>query len=45
VKEEIVPGVVSLVMEREGVQEGWFTVKPGSYEWPSILMDRLPREK
>lgn len=46
VKEEIAPGVVSLVMMREGIQQGLFTVKPGSYPWPaSFIQSLLPMAK
>ena len=31
---ESAPGVVSLVMNKNNVQQGCFTVKPGSYTWP-----------
>jgi D-threonate/D-erythronate kinase len=41
VKGEIVPGVVSLASNGEGVQQGWFTVKPGSYPWPPRLIESL----
>ena len=37
VKGEIVPGVVSLALN--GMQQGWFTVKPGSYPWPPRLIE------
>ena len=39
VKGEILPGVVSLVMDSGGVQQGLFTVKPGSYQWPPKLIE------
>ena len=39
VKGEILPGVVSLVMDSNGVQQGLFTVKPGSYPWPPKLIE------
>jgi hypothetical protein len=43
VKEELAPGVVSLVMKGSGgVQRGCFTVKPGSYAWPPRLIESLP---
>lgn len=43
VKEEIAPGVVSLVMMREGIYRGLFTVKPGSYPWPASFIESLLR--
>jgi uncharacterized protein YgbK (DUF1537 family) len=43
VKVEIAPGVVSLVMMREGIQQGLFTVKPGSYPWPPSFIESLLR--
>jgi D-threonate/D-erythronate kinase len=39
VKGEIAPGVVSLVMNGDGGRQACFTVKPGSYAWPSILIE------
>jgi D-threonate/D-erythronate kinase len=41
VKEEIVPGVVTLVLEKQGMPLGLFTVKPGSYPWPASLLETL----
>ncbi len=41
VKGEIEPGVVSLALNADGMQQGWFTVKPGSYPWPPRLMETL----
>jgi D-threonate/D-erythronate kinase len=40
VKGEIIPGVVSLALRNDG-QQGWFTVKPGSYPWPPRLLESL----
>jgi hypothetical protein len=37
VKEEILPGVVSLQLQKNGRDIGCFTVKPGSYPWPESL--------
>ena len=46
VKKEIVPGVVTLVMNKHGIPQGIFTVKPGSYPWPASLLESLiPTEK
>ena len=41
VEGEILPGVVSLVMESSSVRRGLFTVKPGSYRWPPKLIESL----
>ncbi len=41
VKEEIVPGVVTLVINKHGIPQGIFTVKPGSYPWPASLLESL----
>ncbi len=38
VKKEIAPGIVTLVNERE---QALFTVKPGSYLWPSFFVESL----
>ena len=39
VKGEIVSGVVSLALNGDGMQQGRFTVKPGSYPWPPRLIE------
>ncbi len=39
VRQEIAPGVVSLVRNGDGDQQTRFTVKPGSYAWPSALIE------
>ncbi|HET6543133.1 MAG TPA: four-carbon acid sugar kinase family protein [Chryseolinea sp.] len=41
VKGEIVSGVVSLALNGDGMQQGRFTVKPGSYPWPPRLIESL----
>jgi D-threonate/D-erythronate kinase len=39
VRREIAPGVVSLVRNSDVDQQPYFTVKPGSYAWPTTLIE------
>jgi D-threonate/D-erythronate kinase len=44
VKNEIIPGVVTLAMINNK-EEAYFTIKPGSYAWPSSIVKNLQAGK
>ncbi|HEX6225876.1 MAG TPA: four-carbon acid sugar kinase family protein [Chryseolinea sp.] len=43
VMKEVAPGVVSLMLPTQSSKLGCVTVKPGSYEWPTILRNCTKR--
>jgi D-threonate/D-erythronate kinase len=45
VKEEVAPGVVTLMSADENTNGTWFTVKPGSYRWPESWIETLSQKQ